>query len=139
MEPFPAFKYSPNALKNGAFIEDPDTPCLGCNRIRGYVYAGPYYTEKNFILTNHICPWCIAEGTAAKLFGATFNDTGAVDDIPMEARREIEERTPGFETWQQGTWMECCGDGAAFMGEEEDGYVFQCLHCGERLVYQDEP
>ncbi len=139
MEPLPNFRYHPDPIATGVFREDPDTPCLGCNRIRGYVYTGPVYSEKNFILEHHICPWCIADGTAAKLFGAMFNDTGTVDDIPDAAREEIENRTPGFEAWQQAEWMECCGDGAAYIGTDKNTYNFRCLHCGEELSYSDEP
>ncbi len=102
-------------LATGAIRVDEDTPCLGCNRIRGYIYTGPAYTEKNFILTHHICPWCIADGTAAKLFGASFTDTAMID-VPDAVRKEIEQRTPGFHGWQQEEWLACCDDGAAFLG-----------------------
>jgi len=115
-EPLPVFRYYPDPIGTGAFIADPDTPCLGCNRIRGYVYTGPVTTEKHFMLERHICPWCIADGTAAKRFGATFNDTGTADDIPDEARDEIEHRTPGYMAWQQERWLSCCRAGAAFLG-----------------------
>src|SRR5580692_9345664 len=74
-ETLPVFKYHPDPVATGAFKEDRDTPCLGCSRIRGYIYTGPVFTEGSFTLDNHLCPWCIADGTAAKKFGATFNDT----------------------------------------------------------------
>jgi len=106
-EPLPTFRYHPDPLATGSVRVEPDTPCLGCSRIRGYIYTGAVFTETNFILDEHLCPWCIADGTAAKRFGATFND---------EVRREIETRTPGFSGWQQEEWLACCGDGAAFLG-----------------------
>jgi uncharacterized protein CbrC (UPF0167 family) len=115
-EPLPAFRYHPDPLATGSIRPEPDTPCLGCNRIRGYVYTGPVFTEKNFILEEHLCPWCIADGTAAKRFSATFNDTGQTEGIRDDARTEIETRTPGFNAWQQELWLACCGDGAAFLG-----------------------
>jgi uncharacterized protein CbrC (UPF0167 family) len=113
-EPLPAFRYHPDPLSTGSVRVDPDTPCLGCNRIRGYIYTGPVYTEKSFILDEHLCPWCVADGTAAKLFGATFNDTAETEGISDQVRHEIESRTPGFHAWQQERWMACCGDAAAF-------------------------
>jgi uncharacterized protein CbrC (UPF0167 family) len=115
-EALPVFRYHPDPVATEAVRADPDIPCLGCNRIRGYVYSGPVYTEKNFILDDHLCPWCIADGTAAKSFGASFNDAVELDDISDAVREEIELRTPGFTGWQQETWMGCCGDGAAFLG-----------------------
>jgi uncharacterized protein CbrC (UPF0167 family) len=115
-EPLPAFRYHPDPLATGSVIAAPDTPCLCCNRLRGYVYTGPAYTEKNFILSHAICPWCIADGSAAKMFGASFNDAGAMDDVADEIMAEIEARTPGFESWQQGAWLVCCDDAAAFLG-----------------------
>jgi uncharacterized protein CbrC (UPF0167 family) len=112
----PAFKYHPDPISTGSVRVDPDTPCLGCNQIRGYVYTGPVYTERNFILDQHLCPWCIADGSAERMFGATFNDTGTTEGISDEVRAEVESRTPGFTAWQQETWLACCGDAAAFLG-----------------------
>jgi uncharacterized protein CbrC (UPF0167 family) len=114
--PLPVFKYHPDPLATGSVKEAADTPCLGCNRIRGYIYSGAVFTEKNFILEDNLCPWCIADGTAAKRFGATFNYAGMMEDVSPEVRQEIEERTPGFNGWQQETWLACCNDGAAFLG-----------------------
>jgi len=64
----PSFRYHPDPLGTGAIKATPDSPCLGCNRIRGYLYVGPVHTEKNFILDEHLCPWCVADGIAAKKF-----------------------------------------------------------------------
>jgi len=115
-DPLPAFKYHPDPLSTGSIKQEADRPCLGCNRIRGYIYTGPVYTEKPFILDESLCPWCIADGTAAKRFGATFNDAGPMEDVSAEVMAEIEERTPGFSSWQQEGWLSCCGDAAAFLG-----------------------
>src|SRR6516225_5625973 len=113
--PLPSFKYFHDPLAAGSFKLDPDTPCLGCNRIRGYIYTGPVYTEKNFILQDHLCPWCIADGSAARQFGASFNDAGMMDGVPEAVMKEIEERTPGFESWQGAGWLSCCDDAARFL------------------------
>jgi uncharacterized protein CbrC (UPF0167 family) len=115
-EPFPSFKYHPDPVATGSIAAEPDMPCLGCNRIRGYIYKGPVFTEKNFILDDHLCPWCIADGTAAKLFSATFNYTGTIDGLSEEIRNEVEARTPGFDAWQQEEWLGCCNDAAMFLG-----------------------
>ena len=116
-EALPVFRYHPDPLATGSIIAAPDRPCLGCSRIRGYLYMGPVYTEKNFILEEHLCPWCIADGTAAKRFSASFNDAGTMEDVPDAVMEEIEKRTPGFHGWQQESWLTCCGDAAAYLGE----------------------
>jgi uncharacterized protein CbrC (UPF0167 family) len=122
MTDLPSFRYHPDPVATGSVIAAPDTPCLCCNRIRGYVYTGPAYTEKNFNLSHAICPWCIADGSAAKMFGAGFNDAGAMDDVAHDVMAEIATRTPGFESSQTVVWPVCCDDAAAFLsraGAEE--------------------
>ena len=112
----PSFKYYPDPLADGTVKADPDKSCLGCSRIRGWIYTGPVYVEKNFILEESLCPWCIADGTAAKRFGASFNDAGMMDDASQAIMDEIEQRTPGFNSWQGNQWLTCCNDAAAFLG-----------------------
>jgi uncharacterized protein CbrC (UPF0167 family) len=109
----PVFKYHPDPLATGS-VETSDAVCFGCNGARGYIYTGPVYAEKFDDLS--LCPWCIADGTAAQKFGASFGDTGTVDGISAKAREEIGSRTPSFTAWQQDRWLACCGDGAAFLG-----------------------
>jgi uncharacterized protein len=115
-DPLPVFRYHPDPLKTGSVVVAADAPCLGCSRIRGYIYTGPVFTSRNFPLEHHLCPWCIADGSAAREFAATFNDTGETDGIGDAARKEVETRTPGFTAWQQERWLSCCGDAAAFLG-----------------------
>lgn len=112
----PIFKYYPDPLSDGIVKADPDKPCLGCSRIRGWIYMGPVYVEKNFILEESLCPWCIADGTAAKKFSATFNDAGMMENVRAAIMEEIEQRTPGFHSWQGNQWLACCDDAAAFLG-----------------------
>jgi len=115
-EALPKFRYHPEPLATGSLKQDSETPCLGCNQIRGYIYTGPVYTDRGFHLEDHLCPWCIADGSAAKKFGATFTDTGEIEGITDEVRNEVEARTPGFNAWQQDMWLACCNDAAAFLG-----------------------
>jgi uncharacterized protein CbrC (UPF0167 family) len=115
-ETLPTFKYHPDPVATGAIKEDPDAPCLSCNRIRGYIYEGPAYSEKFHHLSHSLCPWCIADGSAAKKFGAEFGYGGTMEDVEEAVMQEIACRTPGFEAWQQEVWLSCCGDGAAFLG-----------------------
>ncbi len=112
----PITKYHPNPVATGSVEANPDQPCLCCNRIRGYVYTGPAYAERFHYLSACLCPWCVADGSAAKAFGAEFTDTGTLDDVPKAVLEELVKRTPGFTAWQQEQWLCCCQDAAAYLG-----------------------
>ena len=92
-----------------------------------------------------LCPWCIADGSAALRLRIEFTDVGddVPDDVPGGVLDEITERTPGFNGWQQEHWLYHCGDGAAFIGTTEaageTAYRFRCRHCGIGLAYTDSP
>ena len=113
----PIFKYHPDPLATGSIVES-DTPCRCCGKPRGYIYAGPVYAEDE--LDQAICPWCIAEGSAAEHFGASFTDEVGIGDgevaVSPEVEDEVARRTPGFSGWQQERWLGCCDDAAAFLG-----------------------
>ncbi len=115
MEALPVFHYHPDPVATGS-VEASESPCLACNRIRGYIYVGPAYSEKFHYLSGSICPWCIADGSAAQRFSATFADSGTMEGVSEAVRDEIATRTPGFEAWQQEQWLTCCRDAAAFLG-----------------------
>lgn len=112
----PAFPYHPDPVATGSVEINPDKPCLCCNRIRGYVYTGPAYSERFHYLSGCLCPWCIADGSAAKRFQAEFTDTGTLDGVPDAVVTQLATRTPGFVAWQQERWLTCCNDAAAYLG-----------------------
>lgn len=83
--------------------------------MRGYIYVGPVYTERDG-LDGSICPWCIADGSAAAKFDAVFVDVHVVADlVPKAVQQELERRTPGYQSLQESEWRACCGDAAAFI------------------------
>jgi uncharacterized protein CbrC (UPF0167 family) len=106
----PSFAYHPDPLATGSIVES-DAECEACGQERGYRYTGPVYAEDDI---EDLCPWCIADGSAADRFDATFTDLD--DDLPDDAADTIAKRTPGFSGWQQEVWLSHCGDGAAFLG-----------------------
>ncbi|HYL98157.1 MAG TPA: CbrC family protein [Blastocatellia bacterium] len=112
----PTFKYHPDPLSTGSVQVDADTVCASCEQARGYIYAGPVYSEQDVDLDEHLCPWCVADGSAAEKFEACFNDAGTMDDVSDDIVDEIEQRTPGFVAWQEAQWLTCCNDAAAFLG-----------------------
>ncbi|MEV6237278.1 CbrC family protein [Lentzea sp. NPDC051838] len=110
-ERLPSFRYHPKPLFTGS-VDWSDEECARCGKARGFLYKGPIYSEK----TVRVCPWCVADGSAAETFDATFTDAEAPGDVPDEVVDEICRRTPGFSAWQEGRWLFHCGDGAEFLG-----------------------
>jgi len=109
----PAFRYHPDPIQSGSIVASPE-PCQCCGESRGYIYTGPAYSEES--LTDRLCAWCIADGSAHEKFDATFVDTEAFPDgTPESAVEEISQRTPGYSSWQSDHWPLCCGDATAFL------------------------
>jgi hypothetical protein len=69
-----------------------------------------------------VCPWCIADGSAAARFNATFasdfdyNST-AFGKLSDKVKSEVMTRTPGYRTWQGESWACCCADACEFHGD----------------------
>lgn len=115
----PHFTYHPDPVATGSIIPS-DTECLACEKSRGWIYVGPTYCQAE--LDEHLCPWCIADGTAHRKFGVEFVDplgVGGYGDWvtpPKEVVDEICFRTPSFHGWQQEKWYTHCNDAALFVG-----------------------
>ena len=112
---FPKFRYHPDPIGTGAFKRS-ETPgrCQCCGRITEYEYDGPIFTEED---VEDLCPWCIADGTAARKYDCTFQDDYSVDDVnDPEKLDELIHRTPGYCGWQQEVWLAHCNDYCAFVG-----------------------
>ncbi len=111
----PTFRYHPDPRATGS-VEPRGGACVVCGRARGFTYVGPVYASAE--VDERLCPWCIADGGAARKLGAEFTDAGfdVPDDVPEAVLKELSQRTPGFLGWQQEHWLYHCGDAAAFLG-----------------------
>ncbi len=116
---FPTFAYHPDPLATGAVVAS-DTACVCCRQQRGYVYAASVYAIEEYV--DCICPWCIADGSAASTLDCTFTDHdgiggyGSWESVPMAVMDAVATRNPGFHGWQQEQWWTHCGDAAQFLG-----------------------
>lgn len=64
-----------------------------------------------------ICPWCIADGSAAKKYDGEFQDSASCEEVEtVESLHELVFRTPGYSGWQQEVWLSHCGDFCSFVG-----------------------
>jgi uncharacterized protein len=109
----PLFSYHPDPVGSGS-VEASTAACRCCGHARGWLYTGPVYAEEP--LDDALCPWCIADGSAAARFGASFVDDAAFDGaLPAATLDELLQRTPGFASVQPETWPLCCADATAFI------------------------
>ena len=112
----PLFIYHPDPLSTGSIIVS-DKRCVACQQERGFIYAASAYAEQD--LDGKICPWCIADGSAAARFGATYSDDCSLvrAGLPEAVIEEVTRRTPGYFSWQGEDWQTCCGDACTFLGD----------------------
>lgn len=78
-------------------------------------YISPFYCADDI---EYLCPWCIADGLAAEIFGGTFQGDADLEVIDTEydgdgevtgprnpyAREKVDmltKRTPDYQGWQQ--------------------------------------
>ncbi|MFC4160676.1 CbrC family protein [Chitinimonas lacunae] len=111
----PLFRYHPDPIATGA-VEPSDSICQCCGQARGYLYTGSIYALEDL---DHICPWCIADGSAAARFDASFIDDYPLltAGMPAEVVTEVSRRTPGYLSWQQEAWLTHCHDACEFHGD----------------------
>jgi uncharacterized protein len=115
----PSFTYHPDPVASGSIVLS-DAVCHCCGERRGYIYTGPVFAAEE--LRDAICPWCIADGSAAQMFDAEFTDAEGIGGygrwpaVADDVVQEVATRTPGFSGWQQERWWTCCNDAAEFLG-----------------------
>ena len=118
-EQLPSFRYHQDPVATGS-VATSDKQCACCERVRGYIYTGPVYS--NDVHEEDICPWCIADGSAHEKLDAEFLDAAGVggygdwEVVPDLVCDQVAQRTPGFIGWQQEKWFTCCGDAGCFTG-----------------------
>lgn len=143
--PFPDFPYHPDPRRSGSIVASP-LACALCVNAHGFIYVGPVFAANDDAVVSPLCPWCIADGSAAARLNVEFTDVrrdDVPDEVPGRVLDEIAERTPGFTGHQQEHWLYHCADGAAFVGRTEaageTAYRFKCRHCGAGIAYSDSP
>jgi uncharacterized protein CbrC (UPF0167 family) len=91
-----------------------------------------------------ICPWCIADGSAADKYDASFFDAQFCDadqkriEAPAEWYDRVFGRTIGFATFNPIGWWVHCGEPAEYVTRHEPyEMVFECRRCQLRQVIFD--
>ncbi|MBF5007547.1 CbrC family protein [Diaphorobacter sp. NR2-3-3-1] len=109
----PVFRYHPDPVASGSIEQNNTLVCPCCEMRTGWVYVSePYGPGRQ---PPHLCPWCIADGSAARKYGSSF--AGDIEGVvPPAVAQEVDRCTPGFIAWQTERWLTHCGDAAAFIG-----------------------
>ena len=116
----PSFRFHPDAYEHDCF-EESDEPCSACGRPCVWKYTHHVYALPPEPAA--ICARCIADGNVAKAvpegdYG--LHDCG-FDEEPCDALAgEVEQRTPGFATFNPFVWPVRDGMPLAFLGFGED-------------------
>lgn len=110
----PQFRYYPDPVGTGVFVEDEATICPCCgNKSTVYYSAMPYCIEN----VENLCPDCIASGRAAEKYDASFVQDAEWEGEPDKEKDDVLfRRTPGYISWQGEHWLSCCGDYCAYLG-----------------------
>lgn len=120
IRPLPQFKYHPKPLETGAFEQDKTIECDCCEQQTSVYYSGPFYCVDE---VEHLCPWCIADGSAAEKFAGSFQDDASIEGVefeydeedefagikntyPDEMLKELVERTPRL-SWMATGILAC--------------------------------
>jgi uncharacterized protein CbrC (UPF0167 family) len=137
----PKFRLFMDPVREKAIVESAQACCL-CGKTRGWLYDGPTYGS-SLPDGSRVCPWCISDGTAAQQ-GLAFNDATMqplLDQTPQladEERRLVEDRTPGFTTWQGNHWMMCCGIACVYLGEARNGDLTDRWRGAVDAIFRDQ-
>lgn len=116
----PHFRFHPDAYEHGCF-EESDEVCAACARPCVWKYANDIYAAPPE--PSAICARCIADGNVAK---AVADGDYCLHDLSFDAELsddmavEIEQRTPGFATYNPFVWPVREGVPLVFLGFGED-------------------
>lgn len=132
MEALPTFPYFENPYSGlQTRFEPTDEACACCGVARGLVYTGNVYGDDDG--EPRVCPWCVADGSAAKRFRGVF--VTLEGDVPPEVEEAVTCRTPGISSWQDLMWPVCCGDACVFKGQAQHEELTRTWpRAGEALI-----
>lgn len=108
----PKFKYHPNVYSND-IVSHEHGICECCGKSTD-VFISQMYAREDITC---ICPYCVANGSAAKKFDGDFIDWFEAGVTDPAKKDELLHRTPGYSSWQGERWMTHCEDFCAYIGE----------------------
>ena len=140
MVSLPHFPYHRDPGLSGS-LRQSEEACSCCGKSPGVLYAGNVYSR---VRVDNLCPWCIADGSAAEKYEAEFFDADFCDDqlnlveMPAEFRRKVFGQTIGFATFNPIGWWVHCNEPAEYVKRIEPyEMVFECRICHLRHSIDD--
>jgi uncharacterized protein len=134
LEQLRRFRYHPDPIATHSIQPREGLTCGVCGEAGSHAYIGPYFAD-NFGFENgdEICPWCIADGRAARDWNATFVPPANLTDaapraMPQEVLAGLELRTPSFLCVEQEQWLDHHGEAAAYIGPVGSTNISGCRH-----------
>ncbi len=113
----PVFPYHRDPVRSGS-VRPSEARCECCGQARGTLYAGVMYARE---APQSLCPWCIADGSAAERHQGHFFDASFCDDnfqpveMPIEWSHTVFALTIGFATFNPIHWWIHCGEPAEYI------------------------
>jgi len=109
---FPKFRYHPDPVKNGAIVRA-KTDCPACERTRHFVYRGQFDGTEE---VSGICPWCIADGSAAMKYVGEYVTNVLGDKVTDSLKNDtLYHCTPSYVAHDEAIWLTHCDDFCAFI------------------------
>jgi len=136
----PFFRYHPDPVATGSFRAG-DEPCACCGRRAGWSYTAACCTAQD--VDGPICPWCIADGSAAERFDAEFSDAFGLDGISEVGHTEPAARPEALDQVRSELRPGGRHDAQQLeqflthLGQEATAMLFRCTVCGTHLDYVD--
>jgi len=107
----PRFRYNPDAISS---FQDARATCPRCGVRRELEYIGPQYGLDEI---DHLCGFCIADGSAAQTFDLEFTSSDGPEPGPDAGKlEELVFRTPGYLGPEGDRWPVHCDDYCAHVG-----------------------
>lgn len=143
----PSFCYVDKKVLKDYFVQaEPDEKCCICGKEDVIFYAGYAYENGKCIVFSadqeRFCSDCLVTGRAAKERNIVFN-SGLIEgfsDMQEEKKQTLLYSTPGvrynFDTNEE-LWPVCCDDFCCYMGKSRYSSKFQCMKCGNKIVWED--
>lgn len=107
----PVFRFDRDPVGHGGIVHQ-HIICAVCGKERDYAYTGNFHAKAS---VKDICPWCIADGSAAGRYDGSFHDCYLEEKVSEEDEKELMCRTPGHASWQPQEWPVHCGAPCAFV------------------------
>ncbi|WP_075833301.1 CbrC family protein [Deinococcus marmoris] len=112
-ETWAEFHYYADPTGDSVF-EQTSIVCSACGKHREWKYQGVFYSIHDDLV---ICPWCIADGLAAKKFDGEFQEADFAETASRDSVLAVRTRTPSVATWNPIFWPDHCSECCQYIGD----------------------